>query len=611
MPRHCWQNHSPLHQATRWRRVPLETGFPRLRHGALLALVAGLVVVGGCGTSDKEIFERAQQEYAHGQFEEALKYFRLLSDEHPDSRWADRALERQALILEKHLAKPEEAVRLYQRLVSQFPHSALAPEAQVRIGDLSYRKLHRYQQALAAYERALADFGDDPELTVRVRLALGEMDYHEGKWQGVHRLTAVLRDENASPSQCAEAQFYLARMLENVKRDAGKSIPAYQKVIDNYPHTKWADEAKKAIGWIYYYTNRAQQKAAEAAKRAVIEVKRPAAGLPVPSFLTSVGDCLRVLGVEASPAYLMGVSGLAFQFYYDRNDRLGGVDHLPQNPLTAICRAVGVRLEQRQAPTFKDGVESLTKVLDSERPVFLPVVLPPPTWVTAVGYNEADKTITVVGPAGKARELSWEDLAKRWSTRSCPSLDPTNRSGARYTWYGFRKNGPPLNPTRTAELAVLAGTRIMKDRRSGAFAAGFRAYEEVIDDLQTLRDYAGLDRVDRDELLAWATKALPRLIAARQAAAAFLRQVAPRFSPARRAFVTAAAAQYDQVVSALQTAPLGSPQSTSVPPSPGTASGVSSAGDSFASRCRATATALQRAAAAERAAVAEMERVCR
>jgi len=570
-----------------------------------------VVALVGCGASDKDIFEKAEQHYARKQSQEALRYYRLLSDDHPDSEWADRALERQAEVLANHLDKPAEGVRAYQRLVSQFPNSKLAPAAQLRIGELSYRKLHRYEEAVAAYNRALADYGGDPALSAEVRLALGKIDYEEGKWEGAEHFTAVLRDYAADLPHCAEAQFYLARAQENVRRDASRAIEEYQKVIDKYPNTKWAEEAKKAVGWIYYYTDRTKAAEEKAEPRQVlVDIRRAPGGarehFTPPPFVRSVEDCLRSLGVQASASHLMGISGLAFQFYYDRNDRLGGADYLPQNPLEAICRALGLKATQQQATNFQEGFESLRKALEEKQPTFVPLVLPPPSWVTVAGYDEAAKTVALVDAQGVTRSISWEQLAKSWSTASCPSLDPMSGRGARYSWYAFRKSGTPQSPAQTAERAILAGTRIMQDTRSGSFAAGFRAYGELTDDLRTPRDYSGVDKGDRDQLVRWAVSALPRLIAARKAAAAFLRTAGSELPNQERGPALAAAANFDQAVEKLRLVSLGAPRATSV-----SARAESSSGEAFKQECDASASALEEVVRAERGAYREMERICK
>jgi len=139
---------------------------------------------------------------------------------------------------------------------------------------------------------------------------------------------------------------------------------------------------------------------------------------------------------------------------------------------------------------------------------------------------------------------------------------------------------------------------MMQDKRSGRFAGGFRAYEELIDDLQTPRDYAGKDNRDQAQLARWAQASLPRLIAARKAASAFLRGSAKDLSAEKRSYAEAAAALFDSVDQRLRSIPLQTQAS-------------SSDGTEFAHACERTAQALEEVIATEQGALAQMEQICR
>jgi len=250
------------------------------------------------------------------------------------------------------------------------------------------------------------------------------------------------------------------------------------------------------------------------------------ADVDVPGFINSVRLCLAALGVRARASFLMGISAAAFQFYYSSTDRTGGAQHYPQDPLRYIGKAFGLRVLCESPESLNEGMTRIRSVIDEGIPVIVPLVLPPPTWAAVVGYDEDTERLLVRNERGGQTFITYDEFAKRWSARLCPPLEPGSSRG-RYVLYVLRRGASsPALREKAVRTALLVGSRMMKDRRSGSYAAGFEAYRKLIADLRAEAHGAGSTVAQRRALSAWFDRPLFHLRTARTAASVFLDEVA-------------------------------------------------------------------------------------
>jgi outer membrane assembly lipoprotein YfiO len=186
---------------------------------------------------------------------------------HP-ARLEDSPVPATRLLWEEGQAREEEgdfsgALRIYRALVKDYPQSAPAGEAQFRIG-VCLEKMDNLYAAFQAYQTLLDEFPGKGNLgeILRRQYEIGEV-YLQGRkrWflflkirSGLGRAEEIFRAvvANATFSKVsARAQYGLARSLQ-LRGNYLEAILEYEQVMSNYPGSEVIAPALFEIGSCYY-----------------------------------------------------------------------------------------------------------------------------------------------------------------------------------------------------------------------------------------------------------------------------------------------------------------------------------------------------------------------
>jgi TolA-binding protein len=136
--------------------------------------------------------------------------------------------------------KPEEAIKGFQGVIEQFPGTRSAEEALIALGNLEYDS-GKMREALATFDRYLSAF---PRGRFRVMAALGKAYAQEttGDIDGAAKTLSQLLEHDKDDPLTGEAYTSLGRLYEEAKKP-DDALRVYEKVIETYPQTRWAQNA--------------------------------------------------------------------------------------------------------------------------------------------------------------------------------------------------------------------------------------------------------------------------------------------------------------------------------------------------------------------------------
>lgn len=501
----------------------------------LLVVSLGLLNALG-GDSSESLYRQAEKWRQRGEYERALRHYRLLVSNRPRSEWADDALFREGEILSTRFKRYRQAADVYRELVDKYPDSPRAGDALMALGAIAYFDLQDYVIARAACQEALEKFPANRRLCADALLMLGRMEFDQGKADAERYFLTLLKDYPDNKDRCAEAQLYIARICWEIKRDATRALAEYRKVMDNYPTTRQADEAKRTVGLIYY------EQASAAQKRTFLHLPSVTSDEPEEfhelTLLRAVRTCLAGQGVRAAPAWLMALSGVSFQFVYGDRVSASTAVYL-REPLNPICEAYGVRYEYVATNVFKDALARLKGELMRRRPLLL-FLAPSPGWVAVIGYDEGMQRVSVQGRGMRVQTYSYKELEQRWES---PPLPFETGAKGRYAFYVFSQRVAPAERRRAIARALQSASRWMREERSGKWLVGLQAYNQIIAELKSAARAS-------DYVPSTMTALHPALLSfyesARAAAALFLEQAAAEMNGEQRERLLRAAEYYQQ-----------------------------------------------------------------
>jgi len=173
----------------------------------------------------KAAFELAQLDYFQEHFQDAVNQLKALTTNpvsnvtndalilqifiQENTKQSDSALRRFAkadLLVRQH--KLSEALAIFESVVKDYPASDITDETLIEIGDI-FTKTRRYEDAIACYGRLIKDFPESI-FTDRTLMKMGQV-------------------------------FQLGL------KDKAKAIDTYQKLLEKYPNSIYAGEARKRI----------------------------------------------------------------------------------------------------------------------------------------------------------------------------------------------------------------------------------------------------------------------------------------------------------------------------------------------------------------------------
>jgi soluble lytic murein transglycosylase len=132
------------------------------------------------------------------------------------------------------------------------PPSTLTPEDRLRRAETLTRDRH-WDEALAELGRLPADL--PPPLATERDFQIGMTKFHMRRDYARAGELLLAAAPKLPGEKAAEAQFHGARSLSRVDHD-DEAIAGYKKVVELYPHSRWAAEAQYLSGWLDYNRGR-------------------------------------------------------------------------------------------------------------------------------------------------------------------------------------------------------------------------------------------------------------------------------------------------------------------------------------------------------------------
>jgi outer membrane assembly lipoprotein YfiO len=255
---------------------------PDLRLRARAALCAGLLAAGcahGGGpadlatltsNSDQVIWEAGDKALKKHDYESARQHFKRIIEAFPQSEYgpAARLAVGDAYFQEGGTANYILAIGAYREFLTLYPSHAKSDYAQIQVAEAYFKQRNGpdrdqtpTQNALEEFQRLLDTFPDSPLAEVaRARIAecrqsLARADFMAGyfyqKTRRAYR-SAILRYESVLKDypdygHMDEVLFRLGECLALAGRGP-EALPHLSRVVNEYPHSKFADDAQKLMG---------------------------------------------------------------------------------------------------------------------------------------------------------------------------------------------------------------------------------------------------------------------------------------------------------------------------------------------------------------------------
>ncbi|MBM3500126.1 MAG: tetratricopeptide repeat protein [Armatimonadetes bacterium] len=485
--------------------------------GAALAALA-IVTTAGCRRKAERQYGLANALRAQGKPELAAEEYKRLAETFSEDPLAATAHYELTVLYRVHLGKPEAALEHYRTIADRYPKSRFADDALLWI---TWMGRTRKDLALIreGVNRLESDYGRNHSACARARiqLAIALLDAGSPETKAVCR--SILQRYPDQPNQCAQARLILGRALEKIDRNDEAAAKEWESVRTTYPDTASAVEATQRLGWKYYGESRtAKGKPATAppGKKRIEGV--PAFAHQGGGVQTTTLEALAVLlkqrKSDADLPTLMAVSGAAFQFVYDPENRSVGSAVFATNPLQATAASYNFVALESSSSTPEEAMLSLCQSLDRGRPAMVPHT--DGDWVVVVGYDQEQKAFSYVGPSGDKTQ-AFDQFAGKWKTAT------DQAGGALDSFYQFAL-GPAKGQVNSAHVvreAARRGASLLLQRKNVLGSpAGEAAYEALISDLEA----HGAEEMPNDaaDLVAWADGPLLELRQSRTAAAQFL-----------------------------------------------------------------------------------------
>lgn len=264
------------------------------------------------------------------------------------------------------------------------------------------------------------------------------------------------------------------------------------------------------------------------------------ASLKIPGYLESLRHYLEREGYVYSKPCLMGISGEAFRFFYDRARPAKSIWVFLNNPLRSAASALGFRHEIRFHETYEEALDSIERTLrKEERPAIIrcgehfPLILPD-------GRVEGDLSEGV---------FSFESALGAWSAEE--GFLELGLFGYYYFILGERDREP-----KPREVFLGAFRRALKIarayRRVRGCSIGLQAYEELATILRAKRDLERVVPSEPARIASWNVLASRVLLESRRAAVFFLREAREALPEKEEAVALQKATDlYERVVVAL------------------------------------------------------------
>lgn len=297
-------------------------------------------------------------------------------------------------------------------------------------------------------------------------------------------------------------------------------------------------------------------------------------------YIAALQAVLSYKGEPVDRAYLMGISGEAFKFYYDRSSPWDALTLTPFNPLQTACEALGYTY----AYSYNEEPDEAWTRLKGWIHMGYPVMASngrrySSTWGIVVGYEEEHQKAYLRLPVDRDRSRGWGIPQTRPSSTEYETMGSFLKEWMG-SWPGKmdRVGNPqfvvgdkiaPPDPKEVVLRSLRTGIQLMVDGdveqeeeyRTRTIPGGFHAYRRWWEYVQRDLRYDDMDRRELMALLVFDDRFLNALIEGRRAASEVLNRVKGSLDAENRARLEQASAHYrtvaDQLVQIQQWLPQG------------------------------------------------------
>ena len=261
-------------------------------------------------------------------------------------------------------------------------------------------------------------------------------------------------------------------------------------------------------------------------------------------YIHTVQEALKYRKEDISYTYLMGASGEAFRFFYNRTDPEAGMNTFFHNPLRATCRTLGYSFEVSYDDTYEAASERLQENTRAGKPTLLPFDDSCPF------LTKDDGPETRICQNGSRYQIKTAELHKEWHpSGGFLELGP---HGYYQFVIGEREREPKA---RDAALGTLRVARKMAEsrRKIQGCAIGLAAYDELIAHLNgMLSRRRKLTEHNVSKVMKWGGQPLTQFIEARTAAVDYLQMIREHLEEDELEHLEEAIAEYQKVVGLLK-----------------------------------------------------------
>jgi len=150
----------------------------------------------------------------------------------------------------------------FRRLLKSYPNSEFAPESQYYVG-LCYQKMEKYYEAFQAYQKVIETYpySERIDQIIAEQYNIGKIFYdgYKSKILGMAILPSIDKAidvfskvvENSAYGKHADAAQYHLGLSYKKMQQYKEAIEAFQKLLDDYPQSELAEDAKFQIGQCY------------------------------------------------------------------------------------------------------------------------------------------------------------------------------------------------------------------------------------------------------------------------------------------------------------------------------------------------------------------------
>jgi len=229
---------------------------------------------------EEATFLAGQAELDAKRYYQAYEWFEKQIDEHPNGRLLERALTREMAAAEAflrgekrivgkifRLPARDEGLEILRRIAEHAPGSIIAEKALLRIGEYHAGR-GEHAEAAEAYDNYLQLFGKSrraPEAMLKAARAMlasyKGVPYDETPLIEAEQRFKVIRSQYPATAKKARVETSLERITEIRAQRAWRTARFYartgrpkaarfyyQQVIDRFPGSRWAAEARRALG---------------------------------------------------------------------------------------------------------------------------------------------------------------------------------------------------------------------------------------------------------------------------------------------------------------------------------------------------------------------------